>query len=84
MEAGGADGVAGAGEFPEAIGVVDVDVGDGAVVLAGVDEAEVVGARRALLEVGGEDVGGEDALVDGGVEEGRLWVGGDWAVLAFG
>ena len=50
-EAAGAHGVAGTGELPEAVGGVDRHVGDGAGVLRGVEEAEVVGAWSALLQV---------------------------------
>ena len=52
--------------------VVDGRVSDVAGVLAGVDEAEVVGTWLALLEVSCEDVLVEDTLVDGGIEEGGL------------
>lgn len=42
-------------ELPEAQCGVYVDVGDGALVLGGVYETEVVGARAVGAEVGGED-----------------------------
>ena len=38
-------------------------------VLGGVDEAKVVGAWRSFLEISSEDVGLEEILVDGGLEE---------------
>ncbi len=44
----GADSVAGGGEAPEALAVVDGGVGDGAGVFGVVDVAEVVGARFSL------------------------------------
>ena len=72
LEVTTANTVAGTGELPEALRVVDSGVGDVAGVLAGVDEAEVVGAWLALLEVSCEDVLVEDTLVDGGIEEGGL------------
>jgi hypothetical protein len=67
---GGADAVAAGGELPEALAAADGDVGDGAGVLGGVDEAEVVAAGCALLEVDGEELLLERGL--DGVEEGVL------------
>ena len=70
-----ADGVASAGEAPEALGVVDGGIGDAAGVSAGVDVAEVVAAWFAFLQVGCEDGGVEEGLGVG--EEGLLFVWGD-------
>lgn len=75
-EGAGADGVAVGRELPEAVGGVDGHVSDAAGVLGAVDVAEVVVADAALLEVGGEDGGGQ-ALGDGVGEEGRLLHGLD-------
>ena len=61
----GADVVAVDVDPPKPLSVVDVDPVDLAFVLARVDEAEVVGARPAHLEVGGEDVVPQDVLLDG-------------------
>ncbi len=55
----GADFVGGAGEFPEATGVVDGGVFGGAGEFAIVDEAKVVGAIGILWEVGGEQWGAQ-------------------------
>ena len=79
---GGADRVACGGEAPEALAVVDGGVGDGTGVLGAVDEAEVVGAGGALLQVGGEELGLEGVL--DGVEEGGLLVGRDGVDAAEG
>ena len=46
--------------------------------LAGVDEAEIIGARLALLEVGGEDISYQKFVVDGTVEESNLRLGPNW------
>ena len=70
-----ADAVAVGCEFPEALAGVDGYVGDGAVVLRGVDLAEAVGTRLAFFQVGGEQGGGEGALGVG--EEGLLGCGLD-------
>ena len=70
-----ADGVAGGGVAPEALGVVDGDVGDGAGVFGVVDVAEVVVTGGALLEVGGEKWSVEEGFGVG--EEGLLLIGGD-------
>ena len=67
---GGANAVAAGGKLPEALAAADGDVGDGAGVLGGVDEAEVVAAGFALLEVDGEELLLERGLH--GVEEGVL------------
>lgn len=67
---GGANAVAAGGELPEAVGAVDGSVGDGALVLGAVDEAEVVSAGGALLQVNGEELLAEAGL--DGVEEGGL------------
>ena len=71
----GADGVAGGGEAPEPLAVVYGGVGDVARILCVVNVAEVVGARFAFEEVGGEDGGVEEGFGVG--EEGLLLVGGD-------
>lgn len=65
----GADGVAGGGEAPETLRVVDVGVGDGAVVAGGDDGAEVVGAGGVVLEAGGHESLGQ-TLGDGVGQEG--------------
>ena len=65
-EGGGTDRVAVAGKLPEAHGGVNGDIGDTAGVLGGIDEAEIVAARRALHQVGGEKRSGQ---VGQGVEE---------------
>lgn len=70
-----ADGVAGGGEAPEPLGVVDGGVRDFTRVFGVVDIAEVVGSRRALLQVGGEERGVETGFGVG--EEGLLLVGLD-------
>lgn len=67
--------VAVGGEFPEALGVVDVGVGQGAGVLGAVNEAEVVGAGGIVLQGDGEQRGGQGGLH--GVEEGGLGLGLD-------
>lgn len=72
---GGADAVATGGELPEALTAVDGDVGDGAGVLGAVDEAEVVAAGFALLEVDGEELLLERRL--DGVKEGGLLLRAD-------
>ena len=74
-KAGIANLVAVSGEFPEAVGGRDGHVGDGTVVLGGVDFAEAVSSWGALLQVGGEERGGEGALGIG--EEGFLGGGLD-------
>jgi hypothetical protein len=61
--------VAGAGEFPKSLRVVDWGVGDVARVLAVVDETKVIGAWNTLLEIGSEDILLENTLIYGGVEE---------------
>ena len=71
----GADAVAASGELPEALAAVDGDVGDGAGVLGAVDEAEVVAAGFALLQVDGEELLLERRL--DGVEEGVLLLRAD-------
>ena len=50
-----ADGITVAGEFPEAVAGLDIDVGDRAGVFGCVDEAKVVGTRYTLLQVRRED-----------------------------
>jgi len=76
LEAGvAADGVAVAGEFPEALAGVDGHIRDGAVVFGGIDAAEGVGSWLALFQVGGEERGGEGAFGVG--EEGLLGGGLD-------
>lgn len=70
-----ADGVTGGGELPEAVGSVDVHVGEGTGVLGGVNVAEVVGSGSALLEVDSEELAGKSALDS--VEEGGLLIGAD-------
>ena len=68
--------------MPEALAAVDGDVSDGAGVLCGVDETEVVGAGFAFLEVDGEELlleSGRD-----GVEEGGLLRGADGVDAAEG
>jgi hypothetical protein len=70
-----ADRVAGGGELPEAVGGVDVDVGDRAGVLGGVNVAEVVGTGSMVLEGDGEQGRGEVGL--DGVEKGLLLSGPD-------
>ena len=67
----GADGVAGGGEGPEALGGVDVGVSDGAVVAGGDDGAEVVGSSSVVLEGGGHDGLGQP-LSNGIGQEGLL------------
>jgi len=42
--------------LPEALPTVDGDVGDGASVLGAVDEAKVIGAGCAFLQVDGEEL----------------------------
>ena len=77
LEAGiAANRVAVAGEFPEAVAGVDGYIGDGAVVLGGVDAAEGVGSWLALFQVGGKERGGEGTLGVG--KEGLLgcWLDG--------
>lgn len=67
---GGADAVAAGGELPEALATVHGDVGDGAGVLGAVDEAEVVAAGFALLQVDGEELlleSGLDSVEEGGL-----------------
>lgn len=68
------DGERAGGETPEALGVVDGDVSDLSRVLRGIDGAEVVGARFAVLEAGGEKRRGEGGLDR--VEEGGALVRG--------
>jgi hypothetical protein len=70
-----ADRVAGGGELPEAVSVVDGDVGDGTGVLGGVNVTEVVRSGAALLQVDGEELAGKSALDS--VEEGGLLVRAD-------
>ena len=56
--------------MPEALAAVDGDVGDGAGVLGAVDEAEVVAAGFALLQVDGEELlleSGLDSVEEGGL-----------------
>lgn len=67
------DAVGGGAEAPETLGVVRVDVGDGAGVLALVDVAEVVGAGGVVLELDGEERRRELRL--DGVEESLLLLG---------
>ena len=55
----GADSVSVTGEFPEAVGRADGDVGDATGVLRRVNETEIVGSWGALLQVGSEDWRGE-------------------------
>ena len=73
--AAGADGVAGGGEAPESLAVVDGGVGDVAGVFGTVNVAEVVRAWFSLQKVGGEDGRVEEGLGVG--EEGLLLVRGD-------
>ena len=61
--------------MPEALAAVDGDVGDGACVLGGIDEAKVVSASGALLQVDGEELLLERRL--DGVEESGLLLGLD-------
>lgn len=70
------NGVAGASERPEALAVVDIDVGDVAGMCAVVDGTKAVGAGLAFLEVGGEERGREAGFDV--VEEGQLlvWLNG--------
>lgn len=69
-------------EAPVALGVVDRNSRDGAVVLGSIDEAKVVGAGLALLQVDGED--GFIESVDDIVEEGILSHRADAVELAEG
>jgi len=72
----GADGVARTGEAPEATRVVDGGVGDAAGILGGVDVAEVVAARCALFQIGGEEGGGEAGFGVGEEGPGLVWLDG--------
>lgn len=63
-DSSGADCVSSRGELPEAVGGVNVDVGQGSGVLGRVDEAEVVGTGSVVLERDAEHRGSERA-VDG-------------------
>lgn len=58
-ECAATDGVAGAGELPEALGAVDGDVVDGAGVLGRVDDTEVVCTSSVVFQVSSEETGGE-------------------------
>lgn len=62
-----ADLVTGSSEAPEALAVVNRDVGDGSSVLRGVNEAEVVGTGSMVLEGDSEELLSKRAL--DGVEE---------------
>lgn len=56
--------------MPEALAAVDRDIGDGALVLGAVDEAEVVGTSGTGLEIDSEELllqGGLDAVEEGGL-----------------
>lgn len=70
-----ADGVSVSRELPEALGGVDVGVGDLAGVLGVVDEAEVVGPSGVVLQGHGEE--GRVELRLDGIEEGGLRLGLD-------
>lgn len=72
---GGADLVVDGVELPEAVGVIDVGVDDGAGVVRGVSEAEVVFSVSLEREVGGEELGVERGL--GTVKEGCSGGAGD-------
>lgn len=60
------------GELPEAVGLVDVGVGNAAFVCGGVNEAKVVASSLASLQLGGEQRRGKGVLDS--VEESGLLV----------
>lgn len=64
--------ISSASKFPEALTVVYGCVGDVASIFAAINEAKVVRARSALLQVDSEDICIKNTLVNGRVEEGGL------------
>ena len=69
-ESARSDGIAGAGEFPEALSGGDWNVGDRTGVLGRVDETEIVSAYGTLFQVDTQHWGGKGGLDV--VEEGLL------------
>ena len=62
--------------MPKSLRVIDVGVGNLPGVLAVIDEAEVVCARLALLQIGSEEIFLENVLRNGGIKKSclSLWL----------
>lgn len=64
--------ITGASKLPESLAIVHGCVGDVASIFAAINEAKVVRARSALLQVGSEDICFKNTFFNGRVEESGL------------